>query len=79
MPHFYFDVHDTGTTLDDVGVDLPDVAAVRQAAMESLPRIAADEIPKDSDRRHFTVLVTDEDGHSVYSATLTYTGLWLLR
>ena len=79
MPHFYFDIHDTGTTLDDVGVELPDVAAVRQAAMESLPQIAADEIPKDSDHRHFTVLVTDEDGHSVYSATLTYTGLWLLR
>ena len=50
-----------------------------ETAMASLPKIAPDEIPRDGDRRHLTVLVTDEDGHPVHSVSLTYTGLWLLR
>ncbi len=48
-------------------------------ALRSLPDAAREVIPKDGDRRAFTVLITDEDGHPVYSATLNYTGLWLLR
>ena len=79
MPRFFFDIHDGGTTRDDLGVELPDHEAVRKHAMEALPSIAAEEIPLDGDRQHFVVLVTDDEGHPVYSATLTYTGLWLRR
>ena len=79
MPRYFFDIHDTGSARDDEGIELPSIEAVRGMAMQALPRIAADEIPADGDQRHFTMLVTDEDGHPVYSATLTYTGLWLLR
>ena len=79
MPRFFFDIRDGFVTHDEDGTELPNVEAVRKAAMDLLPQVAADEIPADGDRRHFTVLVTDEGGHPVYSATLTYTGLWLLR
>ena len=79
MPRFFFDIHDGTHTRDDEGVVLPDMSAVRAKAMTILPKIAADEIEGDSDRHHFTVLVSDEDGKAIYSATLTYTGVWLLR
>ena len=79
MPRFFFDIHDGGTSFDEDGVELLDETAVRRQAMQTLPRIAADEIPMNGDRRHFTVLVSDEGGKPVYSATLTYTGLWLHR
>ena len=79
MPRYFFDVHDGYVTHDEEGTELPTVEAVRKTAMNILPKIAADEIPMDGDRRHFVVLVTDDEGHPVYSATLTYTGMWLLR
>lgn len=79
MPRYFFDIHDGGPTRDDVGTECDNLDAVRAQALRTLPDIAREDIPKDGDRRAFTVLVTDEDGHSVYSATLTYTGLWLLR
>ena len=79
VARFFFDIHDGSVTHDDDGTELPDVEAVRRHARSILPPIAAEEIPTGNDRRHFAILVTDEDGCPVYSATLTYTGLWLLR
>ena len=79
MPRFFFDIHDGQHIRDDEGVELPDLEAVRKEAMRALPGIASDEIPKDGDRQNFTVVVTDEDGHAVYCATLSYVGQWLLR
>lgn len=77
MPRYFFDIYDSGITKDDEGHDLPDEAAVRRAAMESLPKIAADEIPADGDKRHFIVVARNEDGQAVYTATLSYVGLKL--
>lgn len=79
MPRYFFDIHDGGSTRDNSGTECADLEAVRKQAMRTLPDIARDEVPKDGDRRTFTCLVTDEDGQPVYSATLNYTGLWLLR
>ncbi|MGU3668434.1 DUF6894 family protein [Methylobacterium sp. A49B] len=79
MPRYFFDIHDGGPTRDDTGTECLDLDTVRQHAMRVLPDIAREDIPKDGDRRTFTVLVTDDDGHSVYSATLNFTGQWLLR
>lgn len=79
LTRYFFDVHDGGPQLDDTGTELPDLDAVRLQAIHTLPDIARDEIPKDGDRRTFTVLVTDENGHPIYSATLNFTGLWLRR
>lgn len=80
MPRYFFDVHDTGKAQkDDTGTELPDVAAARHAAMRLLPAVAKEELSKNGDHRSFVVLVTDEDGHPVYSATLNYAGLYLAR
>jgi hypothetical protein len=41
MPHFYFDTYD-GENLhrDDIGIDLPDSAAAKAEAQNSLPDLA---------------------------------------
>lgn len=79
MPRYFFDIHDGGPHRDDTGTECPDLETVRQKAIQILPDIAREQIPKDGDRRTFTVLVTDENGHPVYTATLNFTGLWLAR
>ena len=80
MPRYVFDIHDlNGPERDNVGTELPDLTAARREAMRLLPNIARDEVPRDGDHQSFVVLVTDENGRPVYSATLSYTGLWLTR
>ena len=64
---------------DEEGSELPGLLEVRQEALACLPVIAANEIPLGEDRRHFTVLVKDGDGLPVYSATLSFVGMWLTR
>ncbi|MEA1835273.1 hypothetical protein U8607_24685 [Methylobacterium durans] len=80
MPRYFFDVHiDREVQRDDIGTELPALEDVRKAAQELLPDIARDEIPEDGDQRAIVVLVTDENGRPVYSASLNYSGLWLSR
>lgn len=79
MPRYYFDIHDGRVARDEVGVECADLQAAVLTAKEALPSIAADEVPKDGERQAITVLVSDEEGHAVYLAALTYTGTWLLR
>ena len=79
MPRYFFDIHDGTSTRDDTGTECADPEAARKLAIRTLPDIARDEIPKDGDRRSFTVLVTDEEGRPVFAATLSYAGLWLHR
>ena len=73
MRRFFFDIHDTGSCFDDVGIELAGLEDVRRQARKALPEVAREQIPKGEDQRHFTVLVRDEDGRAVYAATLTYT------
>ena len=81
VPRFFFDIHDdnNGLQRDNEGTELEDIKMVHRHAQSILPDIARDEIPGDGDRRMYTVLVTDQDGNPVYSATLAYTGMWLMR
>ena len=79
MPRYFFDIHDGGSSRDDEGTECADLDEARLLAIQTLPDIARDEIPQDGDRRTFTVLVTDADGRPAYTATLSFTGLWLLR
>ena len=79
MTRYFFDIHDGGPSWDDTGTECADLDKVRQLAIRALPDIAREEIPTDGDRRTFTVLVTNEDGRPVYSATLNFTGMWLQR
>jgi hypothetical protein len=78
VARYYFDLHD-GQVLrrDTEGSVCNDDEAVRQEARKALPEIAKGLIPKDGDRQAFTVLVRDESNATVYTATLTYAGLWL--
>lgn len=78
MTRYFFDIHD-GQALrrDSEGTACGGPEAVRQEAMQALPEIAKDAIPTDGDRQAFTVLVRDEDDVTVYTATLTFAGLWL--
>ena len=50
---------------------------MREQARRALPAIAKDEIPADGERRFFTVVVRNADGHAVYTATIAYAGMRL--
>ena len=43
MPRFFFNVYDERTTIDEVGQELPDLAAAREAAVEEARAILGDE------------------------------------
>ncbi|WP_043712111.1 hypothetical protein [Methylobacterium sp. 285MFTsu5.1] len=78
MSRYFFDIH-TGSTFsrDPVGTECDGMEGIRHEAMRSLPAIARDEIPKDGDRQAFTVLVRDGNNRTVYTAALTFAGLWI--
>lgn len=80
MARYFFDIHD-GAHLqrDDDGIDCESLQAATVQAKRLLPAIAVEEVPRDGDRRNLTVLVTDEDGQAVYSASLSFVGTWLIR
>ncbi len=77
MPRYYFDVHDRHFQRDEEGTECKDFEAARREAMITLPEISRWEIPRDGDQQAFMVLVRDEAGLVVYTATLTYAGLRL--
>ena len=79
MPWYFFHIHQNGElSKDDEGTTLDNFESVQMGAMRVIPEIAWHEVPRDEDRQAYTVLVTDEDGVPVYSATLTFAGLWPL-
>ena len=78
MPRYFFHLFENGSrTEDDTGGEFDSEEEVQLEAMRVLPEIAREEVPRDGDRQAFTVLVTNEAGHPVYTATLTFAGLWL--
>ena len=78
MARYYFDIHD-GHALrrDPEGSECADPGAIKDEAMSTLPAIARDVIPTDGDKQAFMVLVRDENNVTVYTATLTFAGLWV--
>ncbi|WP_018044890.1 hypothetical protein [Methylobacterium sp. 88A] len=80
MARYFFDVHDGGVhQFDDQGSEFATLNEVRKQAIRLLPDIARDKALHDGDRQAYTVVVSDEDHHPVYSATLSLVGVWLLR
>lgn len=78
MARFFFDIQSNDTLCrDPVGTECDGFDPIRKEAMHALPAIAKDDIPRDGDRQAFTVLVRDEKNVTVYTATLTFAGLWL--
>lgn len=77
MPRYFFDISDRGFHRDEEGSECADYEGARALAMRSLPEIARFAIPSDGDNQAFTVLVRDEAGTVVYTATLTFAGVRL--
>lgn len=78
MARYYFDIHDGfGLTRDSVGSDCESPDAVKEEAMHILPAIARDTIPKYGDHQFFTVFVRNDNNITVYTAAMTFAGLWL--
>ncbi|AWN39948.1 DUF6894 family protein [Methylobacterium durans] len=77
MPRYFFGIHNGGPEFDDTGTELAGPDEAHAKATSLLPDIAREEIPRDGDQRTFTVMVKDESGHPIYSATLTFAGLRL--
>lgn len=78
MARYFFHIHQNGNLIKDhEGSEFANLEQVRVEAMHTLPEIAKDQVPKDGNRQAYMVLVTDEAGGPVYSATLTFAGLWL--
>jgi hypothetical protein len=81
VPRFFFDVHNGNRhqclERDAEGIECADFEAARVQAMATLPEIGRWEIPLDGDKQAFTVVIRDETGHIVYTATLTFAGLRL--
>jgi hypothetical protein len=79
VSRYFFDIHDGTTQFDEVGSECATLEDARELAVRLLPDLARDEAFKGSDRHAHTVLVTDEDHRPVYTATLSLTGVWLIR
>ncbi|MBX9933259.1 MAG: hypothetical protein K2Y56_17280 [Methylobacterium sp.] len=77
MARDFFDIHDGVLMRDDVGSECDGPESVRLAAMRVLPEMAKDLIPQDGDKQAFTVLVRNERNVTVYTASLTFSGLWI--
>ncbi|MER2267798.1 DUF6894 family protein [Methylobacterium oxalidis] len=79
MARYFFDLHDGTMQFDSEGTECATLDDARDVAKRLLPAVVRDELIRDGDRLTYAVLVSDEDHRPVYSATLTYTGLWLIR
>lgn len=79
MARYFFDIHDGRTFFRDTeGHECADAHEIRHEAMLALPEIARQEIPKlAADTQAFTVAVRNEQGQTVYTATLTFAGIWM--
>ncbi|UYW24785.1 hypothetical protein OKC48_16040 [Methylorubrum extorquens] len=76
MPRYFFDVHNGRLYSDTEGMECADFEQVRQEAMRALPEIARDAIRSSgNDLQAFTVCVRDEANASIYTATLTFSGI----
>jgi hypothetical protein len=77
MARYFFDFFDGEMRRDTEGSLCERHDDVRREAMETLPAIAKQMIPEDGDTQAYTVLVRNTQNITVYTATLTFAGLWL--
>ena len=77
MPRFFFDFADGTVMPDDTGTEFPNAHAARDAAVKVLPDIARDEIGAGQGRQ-VLVLMRDEKGRALFTASLHLTAKWLV-
>ena len=78
MPRFYFDISDGGLIIDNTGTEYPNAHVARDAAIKTLPHLAKDHI-SDGPSREVLVLMRDEHGRALFTASLTLTAKWLVE
>lgn len=77
MDRYFFDTSDGSKSIkDDEGLLFSSREAMRYAAIETLPQMAADVLP-DGETREFNVEVRDEAGEKVFRAVLSFRSEWL--
>lgn len=77
VPQYFFDFSHGETVRDPVGHDCAGPADVRTEAMHALSEIANESIPKGGDNQAYTVNVRNTRNITVYTATLSFAGIWL--
>ena len=65
MPRFFFNVYDDGATIDEVGVELPDVAAAHEAAVEEARAVISEEVRRGRIDLSHRIEVEDEQRRPV--------------
>ncbi|MBB4001618.1 DUF6894 family protein [Aurantimonas endophytica] len=76
MARYYFDIDDNGLTVpDDEGIECRTLAAVREAAIDALPRMACDARPG-GDHHVISISVRDQANMLVFHASLTLEAGW---
>ena len=76
MAHYTIDTDDSDLLIEgDYGEGLTCPLTARRMALSALPDMAKDKLP-DGDRHTFRVIVRDENGQEIYTATLTLVGEW---
>jgi len=74
MPRYFFDLRDGDEfSPDDEGTELDGMEAARSELMQTLPAIAAQQIPHDGNRADFEMIVRDDADRPVMRATLSFT------
>lgn len=79
MARHFFDIHN-GTEFfrDTEGHECAGKESIRHEATRALPEIARHAIPvRAHDTQAFTLLVRDEGNRTVFSATMTFAGVWM--
>lgn len=71
MPRYFFDSEDGNVERDDVGTELPDVAAAKVEAMRYAGAIVADRPDELAATGRFRVVVRDQDGNTVARIHIT--------
>ncbi|KQP83074.1 hypothetical protein [Methylobacterium sp. Leaf117] len=77
MARYFFDFFDGTVMRDSVGHECAGSDEIRHEAMKALPEIAKGVIPQDGDKQAFTVSVRNAGNLTVYTATLTFAGVWM--
>ncbi|RUV30319.1 MAG: hypothetical protein EOS23_18675 [Mesorhizobium sp.] len=78
MPRFYFDWDESNelAIVDDIGLELPDLAAAKAEAAQALAEWSKNVIPR-ADRQELALTVRDEHGHPCLRTHLIFEAIVL--
>ena len=77
MARYFFDFYDGALTRDSHGIECCGPEEIAQEAIQALPDMVKRKVPKHGSNQAYTVLVRNESNFIVYTASLTFAGIWL--